>query len=377
MVIKNAIILGRCVVRGELEPDIEATLETLASRADPIADEAFQALLTEGFGKGMQRLEAALSGHPVDDLSDAVRALVHDSEAISANLDHQRVERGALAFVSLGFEPLMTALGLGSLMTTYVSPSFAHQLTRAGNLMRMAPRRLIETGGWLAACLQEGGLKQGAAGYRISVHVRLIHAKMRHALLKGGWDQDHWGAPLSQLDQLQGILVFSFIAMRSLDRAGQRLPEQELDDIYYMWRGIGGLLGVEAVHLVANHQAAASIHDAIETLNGPCASEGAPLAAALLKVFDDRVDQEMQGLQRRIGHDVVRGMAHIYLTPEIASGLGIEKPMFPFWGRILRLKSRSKNEGSLAAAATKSRQDFAAYLDEHFPEKDITQRVLG
>lgn len=368
----------RCVSTAGAASDLAQQLTGLYDRADPLADSAVNALLNHGFSAGMRALALALAGDRSVDLPPPVQALVDTAFRHAADFDQATLERGAAAFAGLGFQPIMTALGLGSLMTTYASPAFTHQLTRSGNLVRMAPRRLIETGGWLAACLQPGGLRPGAPGFRISIHVRLVHAKMRLALGARDWDYAHWGAPLSQFDQLHGILVFSFVAIRSLERIGLRIDDKRITDVYAFWRAVGVLLGVEAIDLVASHAEARRLHDAIEVMNGQPIADAAKLALALLDVFDARATEGRSRLTGMLGKELARSLCHRFLGSETAERLGVAAPRWPSLANCFgATEGIGRSFASPAARASRARQEFQLYLDEHFPAKNVTDRVLA
>ena len=56
---------------------------------------------------------------------------------------------------------------------------------------------MAETARFVTAVAAPGGLRAGASGWQISVHVRLMHAQVRRLLGQSGrWDRAQWAEPI-------------------------------------------------------------------------------------------------------------------------------------------------------------------------------------
>jgi hypothetical protein len=110
----------------------------------------------------------------------------------------------------------------------------------------------LDTGELTASCVGLGldSLLPGGIGWKTALHVRILHAKVRHALLqrKGEriWDITRFGVPINQEDMSATLLAFSVNVLVGIDFvSGVSLSESEKRDYLALWRYIGWLLGVE------------------------------------------------------------------------------------------------------------------------------------
>jgi hypothetical protein len=114
--------------------------------------------------------------------------------------------------------------------------------------MRQPPaalHRLIETGDWLVAVVTPGGVRPHAPGWKQTVRVRLLHARVRARLRDSGrWDQAAWGAPLNKADSAFTLLEFTLLPLKLLRGVGFSYTTDEAAAIYALWRYIGHLVGV-------------------------------------------------------------------------------------------------------------------------------------
>jgi hypothetical protein len=111
---------------------------------------------------------------------------------------------------------------------------------------------VCQTGELIAACIGLGinALMPGEIGWRTAIHVRVLHAKVRYALLqrkgKRKWDVETNGIPINQEDMAATLLAFSVNVLVGIDLvSGATLSEKEKLDYLALWRYIGWLLGIE------------------------------------------------------------------------------------------------------------------------------------
>jgi hypothetical protein len=89
------------------------------------------------------------------------------------------------------------------------------------------------------------GLVRGAHGYVATIQVRLLHARVRNAALRHGWDTAAWGTPINQVDMANTWLDFTLTPYRALTKLGFEFTTAELRDAYHLWQYLGHLLGIE------------------------------------------------------------------------------------------------------------------------------------
>jgi hypothetical protein len=250
---------------------------------DPLAD-AVIAELAAHDDSARRNLDLGLSAglSAVKDPLPALRAFLEACEA-AGNDDLSAMRRGSDAYLSIGATWIALSLGPGSLTHTYSAPSIARVLADTGNLTRMAARRLLETGSWNTTSVVPGALQVGAAGYVHNLQVRLLHARVRHALIRRGWD-DAASLPINQLELARTWLDFTFIPFQALDRLGIRFTQAELRDLYCLWHRIAALIGVapELYRAVVDQVSGAHLLSAIDA-HAPLPDEASrQLTAAML-----------------------------------------------------------------------------------------------
>jgi hypothetical protein len=106
-----------------------------------------------------------------------------------------------------------------------------------------ALQRLLDTGEFTVACTALGvdEMLPGGIGWKTALHVRILHAKVRFAILerqgKKKWDVEKFGVPINQEDMAATALAFSANVLAGIDLiAGNSISEQEQLDYLALWR---------------------------------------------------------------------------------------------------------------------------------------------
>lgn len=298
----------------------------LARLGDPPAD----ALIAETREQGAPAQHALRqwrqAGESAPSTLPALGAFAATMERRPDWLDQERVERGADAYRSVGVLWSMLALGPGSLVHTYLNPTSASVLVRTGNLTAMARQRVIETGGWLIATILPGGLRPGGAGISHTADVRLLHARVRAALLARGWDTAADGMPLNQLEMSRTWLDFTVVPFDALARLGLPLSAAELADLYHQWQYVGMLLGVDPrlIELARDQASGRQVLALIDALLPPPNEDSRQLTAAMIAAIAD-LSQPMLGRLGRHAHGLSLALARRIHGRAIAGQLAIPR----------------------------------------------------
>ncbi|MFB7951368.1 oxygenase MpaB family protein [Streptomyces sp. NPDC056045] len=177
------------------------------------------------------------------DLPPALRAFLDHASTVPDWVDWDRIERGAAAYRSLGRNS-GDVLTLLSLVGGYRFGGPADLLVLTGGLGGDETlRRLGETAKWSHAVTRPGGLRPGAEGWRLTVHVRAMHALM-NAHFEPRWDSGRWGLPINQADQAATLGLFDATLIVGCLGLGVRLTRRQRDDLMHLWRYVGLLMGV-------------------------------------------------------------------------------------------------------------------------------------
>lgn len=308
--------------QASFEQLIQATYQ-----GDPLADAviaefaqfgrpARQALQT-GLVEGLAQIEGDFP---------AIRAFVAAAETLPAWVELARLERGAQAYCSIGVLWLTLALGPGSLVHTYSAPTIADLLVQTGDLEHMATKRIIETGTWGMAIAIPQQLQRGGLGYVHSLQVRLLHAQIRSAMLKRGWDQSKTGLPINQLEMVRTWLDFTYVPFTALARFGIDFAAPELSDLYHLWRYIGYLLGIDPsiYQHVVDQASAARLLEWVDGSMQPPNANSRRLTAAMIQAVSELV-QPLIKRSFKFSFALVTALTHHFHGRQLSQQLGIKR----------------------------------------------------
>lgn len=197
-------------------------------------------------GQGRKLLDQALE-HGIDSIPEPPQALVDlfaqvDEEPIWLDRDKLKLACDVMRRVGASSELVLRNL---SLMGGYMNSAAAKPLVFTGQLDRMTPRRLVETGKFWLDVTTVGGLERNAEGFKSALRVRMMHAQVRNMLLNSNKWNMAWGHPLNQADTMGTTLEFSIILLLGLRSLGFIVPKREREAVVHLWRYIGYLMGVE------------------------------------------------------------------------------------------------------------------------------------
>lgn len=220
---------------------------------DPLADAVVAMYKDLPTGQGRKLLDQALENgiHTVQNPPQALVDLFLQIDQEPIWLDRGKIKLACEVSRRIGPWGELVLRNL-ALMAGYLGGAAAKPLVFTGQLDRMTPRRLVETGKFWMDVTTNGGLERDAEGFKSAVRVRMMHAQVRAMLLKSGkWD-DAWGHPLNQWDSMATILEFSSIYLTGLRALGFVFTKKEREAITHLWRYIGYLMGVDETILPAN-----------------------------------------------------------------------------------------------------------------------------
>jgi hypothetical protein len=203
--------------------------------------------------------------NPNDEIDDPSSSS-SSSALLPSWVNVEQLQRGQQVF--LAYTPAMSyALYYRSFVPGFSIPKIAQVLRTTGYLTPRnntkkttshvspsdgrVPERLVDTGAFVAACmgLNVSELLPGQVAWRTILQVRILHAKVRHALRKRkDWKVEEWGVPINAEDMAATLLAFSTNAMLGVEfLLGFPLSRREREDFLALWRYIGWLLGVDVL----------------------------------------------------------------------------------------------------------------------------------
>jgi len=237
--------LGQRIARGNASYSArfsEGLLTELMFVGDPLADEAVAALEETAYDGGGSQLPKLRELERQGD--ERALAFFDVLRTPPDWLEPALLRRGqhlALAYIDLYGLSLMHSLFAGGMFARATLVT-----TSTGRLGSHPARRIQETGAFIGAILEPGGLEPGALGFETAVRVRLLHGSIRAWLGKSpGFTEAYVGVPLDQTMLAMTLGLFDYLNVRSLARLGVVWSDDDLRAHHHLWRYIGHLLGID------------------------------------------------------------------------------------------------------------------------------------
>ena len=297
----------------------DALLDRMQYQADPLADDTIAAILgpwqplaasatvtavdlAATYALQWQRLDLVskvfaqweLNHHLVGWRADAsvppevaapLEAYVRAAQALPDWADPALLERAGALFIDHGVLSC-TLLFCASLPECYVVPDLSEVLHLTGQLQHRTEYRIRSTAAMVFPVMMRGGMTAADGGGLAQVlKVRLIHATVRHLILRGspidavlalgaerqnplagivpklsavhqrsnmhqalfahGWRLGRDGLPCNQEELAYTLLTFGYVFLRSLRTLGVGLPETDERAYLHAWNVVGHVIGIE------------------------------------------------------------------------------------------------------------------------------------
>jgi len=274
-------------------PQLLAEASTPVLRADPAADQAVARMLGDSAADparlfpriGLINAELArwdtngsLEGWRASPGSDpaiaaALEDYVRSCRALPEWADRACIARAEKLFMDMSMLSC-TLLFCSSLPECYILPDLSAVLQAAGQLELHTDYRVRSTAAMIFPVMMRGGLTDAnGGGVAQALKVRLIHATIRHLILRGapgaspqacpvaplapaghgmhhalyahGWDSRRDGLPCNQEELAYTLLTFHYAFLRGLRRLGLGLPRADEEAYLHAWNVLGHLIGIE------------------------------------------------------------------------------------------------------------------------------------
>jgi hypothetical protein len=229
-----------------------------------------------------------------DEVVAALRAYLDEGAKLPAWARPADILRAETAFMEYG-PTSCTLLFCASLPECYVLPHLAQVLHAAGQLEAHTEHRIRQTAAMIFPVMMEGGLTTPEGGGIAQVlKVRLIHATIRHLILRGpveeahgpvaplrapgpnaslpqallatGWDVEHQGLPCSQLELAYTLLTFGYVFLKGMRTFGLRLPREDEEATLHTWNVVGHVLGIQDALMFRTMDEAAAAFDGMQAM---------------------------------------------------------------------------------------------------------------
>ena len=142
--------------------------------------------------------------------------------------------------------------------TTNIAKSF--YIT--GRVRDQGIRRLTQNNRHMMDIFLPGGLDRDGYGWRLSVRIRIIHARVRRLLSDSDdWEPEAWGLPISAAHLGYAVSAFSARLLKHMKTLGAEYSAEEAASFMAVWRYTGYLMGIPETILFRDEEEALKLYD--------------------------------------------------------------------------------------------------------------------
>jgi len=290
---------------------------------DPAADALVDWMYAFGPREARALFERALVQGVPADAPEPLKAFFRSVERTPAWVDHDAIADGVQFIHRIGESAAYVLRDL-ALMGGYLLSGFNQALVMTGALNKGTARRIAETGQWWMDCTEPGGLARFGAGFRSTMHVRLVHAMVRrHLVGHAEWDGARWGLPLNQIDMAATYLGFSVVMLGGLRKIGIPVTPRESRGVMQLWSYACWLMGVDEKWLrLSEREGVVLLHHTMMTQSPPdwTSSE---LGHALSREPLERHFDRFEALRRQLAYHQHLSVSQYFLGRERMQQLGL------------------------------------------------------
>ncbi|GAC69638.1 oxygenase MpaB family protein [Gordonia soli] len=278
----------------------------------------------------MRQFEHALAGAMPETAPAALREFFRHVEDTPDWVDRELCERGAGVYRRLGQNANDVLLQL-SLIGGYRFGGPADLLVATGGLTgSTAMRRLGETQTWGIAVGRPGGMERSGEGWRLTVHVRLMHALVNESFERNGrWDHEHWGLPINQSDLAATLSLFSGTLLMGVRALGVPVSQEDSRAMMHLWKYVGWLIGVDDDWLFDAERDQHQLSYAILLSQSDVTPAGAALTTAIVEAQRDLHYRWLPGPAARYSRLRLLSMLQAFLGLRGMRDLG-QRPAIPW-----------------------------------------------
>ncbi len=246
-----------------IAPDVAAKYIAHTHIGDSLG-EAMAEDLTEFSSEESRRLvEAAMNdgdGEALRNAPDSLRELFRDVETPPEWLDYSAFAPGVRMF-HRNSQLVLAAFVAGVLIEGFTT-NIAKSFLITGRVRDQGVRRLGQNNRHMVEIFFPGGLYRDGDGWKLSVRIRIVHARLRHLLSNSAdWDNEAWGVPISAAHLGYAISAFSARLLKHMKTMGARYNDEEYRSFMAVWRYSGYLMGIPETILFHDADEALELYD--------------------------------------------------------------------------------------------------------------------
>ena len=342
-----------------IDPALTETYLRHTMIGDPLADAVMAAFRDVPAPVQRDWMHRGMDGGPmaVADAPAAWRDFLAETERVPDWFDPGFTGPGCRAFH--GNSEMLIAAFVGAVLVEGFSTLISKSFSITGRLVDQGVRRLKQNNRHISEIFLPGGLDRHGDGWKMSVRIRLMHARLRVLLATAEeWDPPAWGVPLSSAHIAFATAAFSGGLLDRARKLGVEPTEDERRSFMMIWRYSGHLMGVAPELQAVDEAAAMRLFRLGMAAEPPPDLEAILLANGLINsapVVAGITDAGQRRKLVRLIYSVSRGM----IGDQLADALNYPP---------------ARNFGALAALRLRNRADRV--LRRHVPAWDRRRRAF-
>lgn len=237
-------------------------------------------------------------------------------------LDYKAFDPAVQAFYTKATDILL-ALAAGVLVEGF-STLMSKPFSTTGRMLQetdISIRQLKQVNRHLLEVFFPGGLLRKGDGWKLSVRIRFIHARVRQLMKNADeWNTAAWGTPISAAHMGFSTASFSHRLLEHSALVGAKYSEEEGCSIISLWRYVGHLMGVPETILFGSSQEARSLFEIGFMCEPSPDTDAAAISNALIQsipLVAGLTDPDEQNSMRDLAYRISRALIGNHLADQL------------------------------------------------------------
>ena len=350
-----------------IAPEMASNYVAHTLLGDPVGEAMAQDFTELGAEESRRLIEAAMNeegGEALRNAPASLREFFREAETPPEWLDYAAFSPAVRMFYR-NSQIILAAFVAGVLIEGFTT-NIAKSFFITGRVRDQGVRRLGQNNRHMMEIFLPGGLYRYGDGWKLSVRIRIVHARVRHLLnTSGEWDAEAWGTPISAAHLGYAISAFSARLLKHMKALGAKYDDEEYASFMAVWRYSGHLMGIPETILFHDAEEALRLYDIGHMCEPVFAPESIAMAHSLVNAAPLIAGVTEPEARRGLARYVYR-ISRALIGNETANAL--EYPALSAFGTVWWFKTQMRYGDILSKLLRKRREDsnlskFTSLLD--------------
>ena len=297
----------------KLDPDLADKYMAHTHIGDPLGEAMTDDLAELDTEEQWRLIQVAMDDDDEEALRNvpaSLRAFFKDAERTPDWLDYAGFAPGVRMF-HRDSSVILAAFVAGVLIEGFTT-NIAKSFFITGRVRDQGVRRLGQNNRHMTEIFLPGGMYRQGDGWKLSVRIRIVHARVRHLLNQSSeWNTEAWGIPISAAHLGYAVSSFSARLLKHMKTLGANYNDAERKSFMDVWRYSGYLMGIPETILYRDEAEALHIYDIGHICEPDAPLESVVMANALVNsapLIAGRTDPEDRRQLAQYVYRIARGL---------------------------------------------------------------------